>query len=127
MAASHPQALEETLSTQAFLQGSRPSELDNKVFKEFHEAPDHATYPNVYGWYLFINQFTPEIRVTWPDLTPKVAKVEEKKVEAPKAEAPKAEAPKAEEKPAEDDDFGEDDLFGEDPNAEEEARKLLHF
>lgn len=47
-----------------------------------------------------MSQFTEAIRLSWPDL-------------APKAEVKKA-----------DEDLGDDDLFGDDPDAEEEAKKI---
>ena len=110
MAASTPENLEATLSTSAFLAGDRPSLLDNKVFKEFQSAPDRHAFPNLWGWYTFVLQFNESIRISWPDLTPAPV-VEEKKAEPVK--------PSNEE----DEDLG-DDLFADDPNAEEEAKKI---
>ena len=76
--------------------GDIPSALDNKVFREFISAPDSMAFPNVWGWYTFVHQFNESIRSLWPDLAPK---------------------------PAEE-DFGDDDLFAEDPNPEEDAKKI---
>ena len=53
-------------------------------------------FPMCGGWYTFVHQFNESIRSLWPDLAPK---------------------------PAEE-DFGDDDLFAEDPNAEEDAKKI---
>ncbi|OMJ85092.1 hypothetical protein SteCoe_13681 [Stentor coeruleus] len=100
MAAPNPKELETILSTSAFLCGDRPSAEDNKVFKLFASAPDHTTYPNLWGWYTFVLQFTDAVKAHWPDLTPKPV----------------------EKKPAEE-EF-EDDLFADDPEAEEEAKKI---
>ena len=101
MSASNPQSLEETLASSIFLHGDSPSALDNKVFREFSSAPDSVAFPNLWGWYTFVHQFNESIRALWPDLTPKP-------VEAKAA----------------DEDWGDDDLFAEDPNAEEDAKKI---
>lgn len=103
MSAADAQKLEEILANSSYLHGDVPSAQDHKVHKDLHSAPCPATYPNLWGWYTFISQFSEAVRLSWPDLTPKAAEPEKKE--------------------AADDDFG-DDLFADDPNAEEEAKKI---
>lgn len=98
MSASNPQNLEQTLSASAFLCGDAPSALDAKVFREFTSAPDRVAFPNLWGWFTFVLQFSESITASWPDLSAK---------------------------PAVEEDFGDDDLFADDPNAEEEAKKII--
>ena len=100
MSAADPQKLEEILANSAFLAGDVPSAQDHKAHKDLAAAPCGNTFPNLWGWFQFVAQFTEAVRLTWPDLTPKP---EAKKVE---------------------EDFGDDDLFADDPDAEEEAKKI---
>jgi translation elongation factor EF-1beta len=99
MSAADPQKLEEILANSSFLAGDVPSAQDHKVHKEL-SAPNASTHPNLWGWFQFVSQFSEAVRLSWPDLSPKE---EEKK---------------------DDEDFGEDDLFADDPDAEEEAKKI---
>lgn len=104
MSAVDAQKLEEILANSSYLHGDVPSAQDYKAHKDLHAAPCSTTYPNLWGWYTFISQFSEAVRLSWPDLTPKPAEPEKKEAAA-------------------DDDFG-DDLFADDPNAEEEAKKI---
>lgn len=99
LSAVDPSALEASLAQHVFLTGDAPSSLDSKVFEELGaQVPSSATHPYLYAWYVLMSLFTTKVKESWP---------------AP----PKPAAPAA----AEDDDV---DLFGDDPEAEEEAKKL---
>lgn len=105
MSAADAQKLEEILANSSYLHGDVPSAQDYKVHKDLASAPSASSHPNLWGWYTFISQFSEAVRLSWPDLTPKVAEPAKKEAEA------------------EADDF-DDDLFADDPNAEEEAKKI---
>ena len=102
LSAADPSALEASLTQHVFLTGDAPSSLDAKVFEELGaQVPSSATHPYLYAWYVLMSLFTTKVKESWP---------------APPKPAPVAAAPAAE-----DDDV---DLFGDDPEAEEEAKKL---
>ena len=105
MSAVDAQKLEEILANSSYLHGDVPSAQDYKVHKDLASAPSSSTHPNLWGWYTFISQFSEAVRLSWPDLTPKAAEPEKKAAAA------------------EEEDF-EGDLFADDPNAEEEAKKI---
>ena len=102
LSAADTGALEASLTQHVFLAADHPTSCDAKVFEELGaQVPSSASHPYLYSWYLLMNQFTNKVRESWP-APPK-----------PVVAAPAA--------AADDDDV---DLFGDDPNVEEEAKKL---
>ena len=101
LSAADPSALEASLTQHVFLTGDAPSSVDAKVFEELGaQVPSSASHPYLYAWYVLMSLFTTKVKESWP-APPK-----------PAAAKPAAAA---------DDDV---DLFGDDPEAEEEAKKL---
>ncbi len=97
LSAADPSGLEASLTQHVFLTCDTPSSLDGKIFEELGaQVLSSTTYPYLYSWYALMSQFTTQIRKSWPD--------------PPKPSEPYA-----------DYDF---DLLSDDPETEEEAKKL---
>ena len=97
---------------------SKISQLPGAADREAYEAtkdtaPDVATYPNVYAWYILVKRFSDAVRATWGGAAPQKGKKEEKKEEA----KPAAPAKKEEEE-------DELDLFGDDDDEEDSVRYI---
>lgn len=92
--------------------GHSPSNEDLLVFNQFAESntePNQDSHSNLWAWFALISLYTQQIKETW---------VAAKAAPAKKAAAPKKEAPK---KAAADDDM---DLFGDDDDAEADAKVI---
>ena len=91
-----------------FFGGDEPTSEDTEVFKQLDGQEPPSKFLNLWGWFLIVNIFNPEVRNNWT---------------APKQGGKKGgkkakEDAKKEETPAEDEDDEFDAMFGEDEDDE---------
>lgn len=110
---------EKNLKDNQYLGGQAPTNVDREAYELVKRAlvnwsaPNPATFPNTFAWYVLVHKFSETARAAWAGATAapaKAAKAAPAKKEDVKAEAPKA-AVKAEAAKADDDEM---DLFGDD-------------
>ena len=108
---------EKALENANFLGGDLPSGADNEAFEQIGaaNAPDVATYPNLFAWFCLVMKFHENVRKTWAG------------AKGPQKPGKKQDQPKQPEKaaPKKADDDDDVDLFGDDDEDDEAAKKAL--
>ncbi|CAG9333426.1 unnamed protein product [Blepharisma stoltei] len=62
--------LEDILHSNLYLCGGTPTKTDAKIFREIADyCIELYPYPNLYGWYCFLRNFSDEILNSWPEPT----------------------------------------------------------